>query len=421
MLAIGLPVAFSFMFINLIGVYLWWGGVSGLHQLIISMYGSISRFSLLPVSMFVLLAEVLFHSGLAIRAIDTVDMWIGRIPGRLSIVAVGAGTLLSALSGSSLGSTAMLGSLLLPDMKKRGYDVNISVGPIMAGGGLAAIIPPSALAVVLATIMQISVGKLLISGIVPGLVLALSYVIYIILKCYLQPSIAPSYTPQILNFSERILATFRYVIPLVIIIIAVTGFIFLNIATPTESAAIGAFASFIMAVIYKKLNWKVVKTSFSSTLEITIMLFFILTGATAFSQILAYTGASAGLTEFATSLPLNRIALLIVMLVVVLVLGCFMEPVSIMMITIPIFLPIVKNLGFDPLWFGLLTLIGVETGLITPPFGLILYAMKAVVPPEISIGQIIRGAMPFVLCNIIVMFIIIAFPKIATWLPSIMK
>jgi len=409
------------MLINLLGVYLWWGGVAGLQQLIISMYGSISRFSLLPVSMFVLLAEVLFHSGLALRAIDIVDMWIGRIPGRLSLVAVGSGTLLSALSGSSLGSTAMLGSLLLPEMRKRGYNVDISIGPIMAGGGLAAIIPPSALAVVLATIMQISVGKLLISGVMPGILLALAYALYIVIRCSVRPDIAPSYVPAEVNMREKVLFTLRYVVPLLVIILAVTGLIFLNVATPTESAAIGAFASFIIAMIYRSLTWNAVKQSFASTLQITIMLFLILTGATAFSQILAYTGASAGLTEFAVSLPFNRYALLIVMIIVILILGCFMEPVSIMMITIPIFLPIVNNLGFNPLWFGLLTLIGVETGLITPPFGLILYAMKAVVPSDISIAQIIRGALPFVICNVIVMFIIILFPQIAIWLPSVMR
>ena len=420
LLAMRLPVAFCFTAINLAGVYLLWGGEVGLHQLVLSIYGSVTRFSLLPVPLFVLMDEVLFHAGIAFQAIDVIDKWMGRIPGRLALITVASGTLFSTLSGSSMGTTAILGSILTPEMERRGYKKAMSLGSVMGSGGLAMIIPPSALAVVLGALARISIGRLLIAGVLPGLLMASFYATYIIGRCRLQPSMAPAYATAHIPLVEKLVSTVRYVLPFGIIIFLVIGLIFMGIATPTESAAMGAFACFILVAVYRQLNWQVMKKTLAGTLRITVMLLMILTGATAFSQILAYTGASRGLSEFVTGLNLSPIMLLIAMQIVILFLGTFMEPVSIMMIVFPVFLPIVSAAGFDLILFGLLVLINLEVGMKTPPFGLLLFVMRGIAPPGTTMGDIYRAIFPFILCDLIAIGVIIAFPQIALWLPSFM-
>lgn len=421
LLATGLPVAFSFMLINLVGVFIYWGGITGFYQLILSIFSSITFFALLPVIMFVLMGEVIFHSGIFVHAIDALDKWMGRLPGRLGLLAVGSATLFSTLSGSSMGTTAMLGSILTPEMERRGYKKPMSLGAVLGAGGLAMIIPPSALAVILAALAEISVGGLLMSGVLPGLLIATFYSIYIIGRCKLQPSIAPAYEPVSVSLSQKLVNTARYVLPFGIVIFIVIGLIFMGVASPTEAAAMAALAIFIITIFYGRLNWGVVKNSVSGTLAISVMMFIILTGSTAFSQILAYSGATEGLVQFIADLNLSPIVLLIAMQVVILILGMLMEQVSIMMISFPIFLPIVEALGFDMVWFGLLVLINMEIGLTSPPFGLTLFVMKGVAPPDTTMKDIYMAALPFIVCDLIAMAFIIAFPPIALWLPSIMR
>ncbi|MFH1652305.1 MAG: TRAP transporter large permease subunit [Chloroflexota bacterium] len=418
LLAAGLPVAFCFMTLNIIGAYFFWSGTAGLNQLITSMYRSISTFSFLPVPMFVLLGEVLFQSGAAIHAIDVVDKWLGKLPGRISLVAVFSGTLLAALTGASIGAAAMLGSMLMPDMDRRGYKVEMSVGPCMSGGGLAAIIPPSALAVIVATLAELSVGKILIAGVIPGLLMASLYTFYIVGRSILQPHLAPPYVPAAIPLRQKLADTVRHVLPLGVIVFTVTGVIFLGVATPTESAAMGAAASFLLVACYGKLNWPLLKKTMVATLSVTIMFLIILTGAVAFSQILSFTGASAQMVQMAIGGSLNPSLLVGMMMVIVLLMGCFMETVSILMITIPIFFPIIRGLGLDPVWFGLLMLVNVETGLMTPPFGMLIFVMKGVIPSNITMGDIIKSGFPFVICNLIAIGLVIAFPVIALWLPN---
>ena len=312
LLAVGLPVFLAFTIVDVVGIYFFWGGGKGLEQLIHSIFSSISTFVLLPVPMFVLMGELLFHSGAFVNALDTLDKWMGRIPGRLCMLSVGGATLFSTLSGSSMGTCAMLGSMLLPEMEKRGYHRTIAIGSCMSGA-LAMIIPPSALAVILGSLMEISIGKLLISGIVPGLLMAVMYIGYIAVRCALQPSLAPDYVPERVPWSDRIRAFSKYVLPFGVIIFVVTGLIFAGMATPTESAAMGVLATAAVVAAYRKLSWSVLRKSVNSTLRITVMMFMILTGSTAFSQILAYTGASRGLVELVVSFPLPQIMIVAVM------------------------------------------------------------------------------------------------------------
>ena len=415
----GLPIAFSFMTINLVGVYLLWGGITGFQQLILSIYESVTFFALLPVPMFLLMGEVLFHSGMGTRMLDALDTLLGRLPGRLSLVAVAGGVLIAVLCGNTWASTAMLGSMLVPDMQKRGYKKPMSLGPVLGGGALAIIIPPSGMAVVLATLAGISVGGLLIAGLVPGLIMAAFFTIYIIGRCIIQPHMAPSYTVRQLSLSERLLPIVRNVLPLGIIVFSVIGLMLMGLATPSESAAFGVLATFVCAALYRSLKWQFIQKAFPSSMRTTTMILMIFCVSTSFSQILSFTGATKGMVKLAVDLPIPPIALLICMMLVVMFLGMFMEQMSIMMITLPIFMPVCKVLGWDPLWFGLMLLINMSIANLSPPFGIELFVMKGVSPPDTTMADIYRASVPFIIMEALVILVVIIAPPVAIWLPSI--
>jgi len=292
---LGLPVPFAFMIVNIIGVYIFWGGETGLAHLFLSMKTSIKSFSLLPIPFFILLGAVLFRSEIAKRAIDVVDVWLGRLPGRLSLVTVGAGVILSTLSGQAIASAAILGSTLVPEMEKRGYKPPMSAGPIMGSDGIAMLIPPSGNLVLLAAVALLPLGKLLMAGVIPGLLMGLLYATYIIIRAYLQPSLAPPYEVPPLTLSQKLKITILDIVPVSIIIFLVIGVIFLGIATPSEAAAMGALGAFILALVYRCLSGSVIKSAFGSATRITVMLLTLLLGIKAFSQILAFSGISKGL------------------------------------------------------------------------------------------------------------------------------
>ena len=417
--AIGLPVAFGFIVVNLFGAYLLWGGSTGIEQLIFSMYDSVSSFSLLPVPLFMLMGEIMLHSGVGFELLNALDKWLGRLPGRLSLLSIGGGTLLSTLSGSNIATTAILGTLLLPEMEKRGYKKQMTIGPIIGSGGLAMIIPPSAMAVVLGSIAEISIGQLLIAGIMPGIIIAVLYFAYIVIRCWLNPELAPSYDVSGIPLREKIYATILYILPLGFIIFLVIGLILMGVVTPTEAAAIGCLGSFILAAAYKRLNWAVIKKSLFGTLGVAVMMLMIFTGSAAFSQILAFSGASKGLVQFTLGLDLPPMAIVISMQVIMLILGCFMDPNSVLMITVPIYMPIVTALNFDLIWIGLMMLINMEVATETPPFGLLLFVMKGIASPGTTMGDIYRSVMPFVAIEMFAIVLILLFPQLALWLPSL--
>jgi tripartite ATP-independent transporter DctM subunit len=314
----------------------------------------------------------------------------------------------------------MLGSTLSPDMERRGYAKSMSLGPILASGSLAIMIPPSALAVILASLGRLSVGKLLIGIIIPGLLLAIVYVTYIIIRCKLQPSLAPAYVVRSTPLSQRIPRTVIYVLPPMLIIFLVIGTIFLGIATPTEAAAVGALLSFAVAGAYGKLTWAVLKKAVGSATSLSVMVLVILTGSAAFSQLLSFSGVTSSITSLATGLPVDPIIVMLLMQLVIIFLGMFIEQTSIVMVTIPIFMPIVSAMGWDPIWFGAIMMLNLEMATISPPFGLSLFVMKGIASPGTTMGDIYRAALPFVGLNLVVMALMIAFPGIVTWLPGLM-
>jgi tripartite ATP-independent transporter DctM subunit len=414
----GFPIAFSFLMIDILGVLIFMGP-NGLHQMTLQIMSSLATFTLTPIPLFILMGELMFHSGIAKNTIDVLDKWLGKIPGRLSLLAATGGILFAALSGSTLANTAMLGTVLAPEMRRRNYKPAMAIGPIVGVGGLAMLIPPSSLAVVLASIGRISVGKILIGGVIPGLVLGMLIGLYIIIRCWLNPSLAPPYDVSKSSIKERILPTITYVLPLGFIIFMVLGLMLLGVATPTEAAASGVLGTLLVTLCYGRLNWNMLRASITGTLEITVMVFMIIAASNSFSAILAFTGATGGLLATVQNLDVAPLLILVGMQLVVFVMGTFMETISIMMICLPIFMPIVKTLGFDPVWFGVLMLINFEMGLITPPFGMLLFVMKGVSPPETTINEICWAAFPFIVCDIIVMAMLILWPPLALWLPNL--
>jgi len=418
-LASGFPIAFGFLLINLVGALIFMGPM-GLQQMTLQIFSSLSTFTLTPIPLFILMGELMFHSGIANNTIDVVDKWLGRIPGRLSLLAAGTGVLFAALSGSTLANTAMLGTVLLPEMQRRGYKASMAVGPIVGVGGLAMLIPPSSLAVVLASIGHISVSKILVGGVLPGLLLGGLIAAYVVVRCWLNPSLAPSYEVTPASFTEKIAGTIKYVLPLGFIIFMVLGLMLLGVATPTEAASSGALATALVTALYGRLNWKMVKASLMGTLDITIMVFMIIAASNTFSSLLAFTGATRGLLGVVENLQVPALVILIGMQLIVFVMGTFMETISIMMICMPMFMPIVKMLGFDPVWFGVLMLINFETGFITPPFGMLLFVMKGVAP-DLTIKEICYAAAPFILIELTTMIILIVWPQIVLWLPNLMQ
>lgn len=420
LLLAGMPIAFAFLLINLIGVFLFWGGGAGLSQLALSIYSSVATFTLLPVPMFILMGEVIFQTGVGFKVMGVLDEWLGRLPGRLGLLSVAGGALFATLSGSAMGSCALLGSVLTPEMERRGYKKSMALGPILGSGGIAIMIPPSALAVILASIGEFSIGRLLIGIVIPGLIMAILYATYIIGRCWLQPSIAPPYEVTPPPLFRKLLDTVRYVLPLGFIIFLVIGLIFLGVASPTEAAAAGAFGCFILALAYRRLNWGATKKSVVATLSITVMIFMILTGSIAFSQILAFTGVTASLTQLAVSLPLAPIFILMIMQLLLIFLGCFIDQISMMMVGLPIMMPIALALGWNPVWFGAIYLLNLEIGCTTPPFGVVLFVMKGVAPPDTTMGDLYRAAIPFIICDLIVMGLMMAFPEMVLWLPGMM-
>ncbi len=418
LMAIGMPVALAFLAANIVGAWVFMGGERGIAQLLNNGFGSLTSFALVPIPLFLLMGEIFFHTGLGGRMFNAIDKLLGKLPGRLSYVTVLGGTGFSTLSGSSMGSTALLGSLMVPEMNRRGYKKHMSIGPILGTGGLAIIIPPSALAVLLATLARIDVGKLLIAGIIPGLILAGFYLATIFVQTKIDPDAAPPYEVEPMTLAEKLTLFLRDVVPMVGVMVVIVAMMVGGIVTPSEAAAFGALGVLLLAIAFRCLTWEAMKSSVIGALRVTLMAYLIVFGSATFSQLLAFSGASSGLIRWATGFELDPIAMLLVMFGVLLLLGMFMEQISMMLLTVPIFFPLAASLGFDPIWFALIMLLALEISFTTPPFGLLLFVMKGVAPPDTTMRDIYMSAIPFILCSLVLVLLLILFPAIALWLPG---
>jgi tripartite ATP-independent transporter DctM subunit len=421
LMMLGVPVAIAFFGTNLVAAVLFMGGAPGIMQVINNGFGAMTNFALVPIPMFLLMGELFYHTGLAAKCFNAADKLLGNIRGRLAYVTLIGGTAFAGPAGSSMGACALLGTLMVPDMMRRGYNKYLSIGPIMGVGGLAVIIPPSALTVLLATLGRTDVGDLLVAGVIPGLVLALMYGVLIWAWTRIDPRAAPPYALEAVPRREKLRLFFFDVIPMVAIIVFSVLVMIVGWCTPTEAAALGAVSVIVVAACYGSLTWVALRKSLDGTLRVTVMAFLIIFGSATFAQVLAFTGASGGLMNWALGFEVSRLGMLLIMIGVILFLGCFMDQLSMMLLTAPIFFPLAKTLGFDLTWFGLIMLLALEIGYTTPPFGLLLFVMKGVSPPGTTMRDIYLAGMPFIACVLVLIALIIAFPPLATWLPSVSR
>ena len=417
----GFPIAFCFFALCMIGVVVYWGGLSGFEQYILSVGSSVTKFELVPVVLFILMGAIMFESKVGTNLVNTVNKCLGKFPGRLGIVSVITGTIFAALSGSSMASTAVLGEILTPEMEKYGYRKQISLGSILAGGSMAMMIPPSGLGVFIAVLATCSVGEFLIGIIIPGIILALLFGCYIFFSALLKPELAPPYDSQRVSLSEKLGDIVKYILPLFIVIFLVTGIIMLGIATPSEAAATGCLGAFGVSALYKGVNWRTIKKSTLTTVRLSGMILLIMAASAAFSQVLAFSGVNQGLSQWIMNLQVPPIVTVIGIQLIVMFMGCFMPSMGIVVIILPIFGPIVNAMGLNMVWFAILTMINCEMGAITPPFGNVLFVLKGVAPPDTRMVDVYKAAVPLFAINITVMLIIMFVPATALWLPGILS
>ena len=410
----GLPIAFSFLALDIIGLYLLFGQ-KGMALLSNSIFDSVASFTMSPIPLFILLGEIFYQSKVVNYAFDAIDKWIGGVRARLHLVTLVFATIFGAISGAAMAMAAMLGTTVLPEMNKQGYDKKLSMGVIMGGACLDPLIPPSILAVLIGSLANVSIARMLISGTGPGILLACLLAGYVLVMVKINPSLAPTYTFKS-TLREKMVALLLF-LPFVFIIFLVMGLMLLGVATPTESAAVGAVGAIVMAICYRKLTFQMVKESCIGTVKVSGMVLLIVASSKAFSQVLAISGSTRGLVQLVTSFDLPPLALLAVMQLIPLFLGCFIDQIAIMLITIPVYLPVIAHAGFDPIWFWCLFLINMTVGAITPPFGYILFILKGT-SKETSLQEVYRAALPFVLIVLLAMVLLVIFPQIALWLPN---
>jgi tripartite ATP-independent transporter DctM subunit len=415
----GAPIFLAFLGSILIGVY-FIIGPAGFPMFANSILDTASTTSLASIPLFILMGELLFRSGTMDVLFDSIDKLVGKVKGRQYVLVVVLSAVFGALSGVAMAVAAMLGRAIMPGMQKRGYDRGIAAGLIIGGASLAPIIPPSLLAIIVGSLADVSIAKLLIAGVIPGLLIGGIFLVYVFVRIALNSNLAPANVTgerAEVTSMEKVMAIVR-TLPFLIVMFSVMGFIMLGIATPSESAATGVVGSLITAAIYRKLSLDMIWKSLMAAITVSAMILVIMAMSKMFTQLLAFTGATSQLVNLVANLGYSPVVMLIIMLAVPFVLCMFIDTIAVILLTIPIYQPVVTALEFDPVWFWLLFLVNITLGAITPPFGYTLFAFKAVVP-EMSISDVYRATWPFVALFILGIALIIVFPGIATWLPNL--
>lgn len=413
---LGMPVAIAFLVINIVSLWMLMGPDS-LLLIINGISDQTTSFTMIAIPLYVLLGEILFQSGAVKVIFDAIDKNVGKVRARLFIVTLLVSTIFAALSGSGIAVAAMLGATILPEMNRRGYNNELSAGTICAGASMAPIIPPSILIIVVGTLAQVSIAQLLAAGIIPGLIISLICMLYILIIVKLNPNLAPDYKVSKVSLKEKIISI-ALAAPFGIIIFLVLGLIMLGIATPSESAATGVIGALMISFMYNRNIIPPLKIAIKSTARTTGMILLIMASSSVFSQVFALSGASRGIVEIINNLSISPMLMLFIMNLIPFILCCFMDQISLMMILVPIYLPIVEALNFDPIWFWILMLINITIGGITPPFGYVLFSLKGAAGEKITIEEVFKGIIPFIIIFVLVIILIVLIPSIATWLPK---
>jgi tripartite ATP-independent transporter DctM subunit len=383
-------------------------------------WGIMTNFTLLAVPLFVFMGVILEKSGIAEQLLDTMGKLFGRVRGGLAISVVVVGALLAATTGVVGASVVTMAVIALPCMLNRGYSPSLASGTIAASGTLGQIIPPSIILILLGDVIGVPVGQLFMGAAVPGLVLVVAYISYIGFIAWRQPEIAPAISTQSTD-EKLMLSVMRHLLPPLLLILAVLGSIFFGIASPTESAAVGALGAIILAACHKRLSFSNLNQASQQTTRLTSMVFLILIGATAFGLVFVGMGGDRLIMDIFSNIPGGKWTFIIFSMLLIFVLGFFLDFIEICFIVVPVIAPVAIQMGIDPLWFALLIALNLQTSFLTPPFGFSLFYLKASAPPSLKLQQIYKGVMQFVGIQIAVLALIIAYPSLALWLPSIME
>ena len=414
LLAMGVPVAFALGGISAVFAFIL-GGPNALYIVATTTYREITDPNLITIPLFLLMGNFLFHSGISDRLFQALSYWLSGLRGGLAIVSVGVCVALAMCGGFGPGILTM-GLIAVPAMLKHSYDKSLALGSVMAGGVLGEIIPPSIIMIIFAYIARISIGRLFFGGAIPGLITACLYILYITIRCHFQPHLAPREAVEV-TWRIRWAALKDIILP-VLLVVLVLGSIFLGIATPTEASGVGAMGALLTCFIYGRFTWKVVSDSCLETLKISGMVLWILIGATLFGVFYTSAGAQSLVMELVKGMQVNRWLILGAMQLILLISGMFMDDYAVVTICAPIFVPIAKFLGFDPIWFSILFILNMQVAYLTPPFGWALILLKGVAPPEINTRDIWRSVPPFVGIQLLVLIIAMVFPQVALWLPE---
>lgn len=402
----------------LFGILFWGDGVFNL--LGSNVLETFRNYSLLAIPLFVFMGNVLEKSGIAEKIFHALSINLGRLRGSLAVSALVISIIFGASTGVVGATVVTMGTLFLPSMLNRNYNKRMATGVICAGGALGVLIPPSIMLIVYGPAAGISVGQLFYAALIPGVLIGILYICYVLIRSYIQPDYAPSIPKEELTqySSKEKLIGILHMLPVLILVIAVLGSIWFGIAPPTEAAAIGAFIAILIAIVYKKLTFKVLKESLYSTLQISTMVYMIIIFAGVFVSVFMRLGGGRVVEQSLSSLPFDEWGMFITMMLVVFVLGLIMDWIASILIIIPIFTPLAAMLGFDPIWFATMVCIMYQTSFLTPPFAYSIFYLKGVAPPEVSTSDIMRGVWPFVGIQVLTLIICALFPEIVLWLPS---
>jgi len=416
-LILGLPVAFVLGGVSVVFLYFTWGPQS-FYMVAAQTWGAMNKFSLVAIPLFIFMAMILEKAGVANDLYEMMYVWFGPVRGGLAIGTVVICAIFGAMCGISGAAVVSMGTIALPSMLKYGYDKQLALGCINAGGSLGILIPPSVIMIIYALISGESVGKLFAGGVVPGILIATLLSLYITIRCLIQPSLGPAIPKEERgDWSRKITALKAVILPLCIVVL-VLGSIIGGITTPTESAAAGVLGAMVSGLVYRQLNWPLIKDAALRTLRLTSMIMWILFGAYCFSAAYNGMGAPSLIRNLMEIIPGGPWGSIIFIQIILLLLGMVLDPAGIMMITGPVFLPVVNAHGFDPVWFGILFTVNMEIGYMTPPFGFNLFYLKGIVPSSISMADIYRSVIPYTAVEISGLALVMIFPALVTWLPN---
>lgn len=415
LLAIGIPVAFAMAVSGGIGLYAY-GGIGMLYGILkTSPLSTANSYEIITIPMFILMAEFVIASGTAKDLFNSAAVWVGRVRGGLAMATALAGAGFGAISGSSTASAATLAATSIPSMLSKGYDPKLAGGAVAISGTLAMLIPPSIALILYGIIADVSIGKLLVAGVIPGLFVTVAIMFTVAVVVYFDPAAAP--IGRAYTMGEK-LASLRGVGPMVALFVAVTAVIYTGIATPTEASAIGAFGAMVLALWKGQLSVRTLWDSLLRASQTTCMILLIILGAHIFGYFFTITRMTNDIVSWVEALNLAPMLVILVLLLILVILGAFMDQVAILILTVPVFLPLVKALGFDPIWFGVIFVVTAEVGMVTPPMGMNVFVVSRYTGRPVT--EVFRGSFPHIIAHIIVIAILTAFPAIILWLPNTM-